>query len=168
MAIPNFEPAEKLITASGADLRFGGEQAYYRRPTPHGTWPQHADGDFVQMPRREKFTSQGGYYESVLHELGHWSEVRTGWDSTVQGYPLSELAAEMGACFTANELGIPGSDNLENHVAYLQSWLTAMKNDPKFIFRASTQASKVTDYLMAFVRQAEPQPVATDATEEAA
>ena len=164
VVLPNFEPAEKLIAVSHADIRFGGEQAFYHRPTPHGTWPHHTDGDFVQMPLRQKFTSQGGWYKSVLHELGHWSEVRTGWDSTVQGYPLSELAAEMGACFTANELGIPGSDDLTNHASYIQSWLAAMKNDPKFIFRASTQASKVTDYLMSFVRQAEPQPVA-DAAE---
>ena len=72
----------------------------------------------------------------------------------------------MGACFTANELGIPGSDDLTNHAAYLQSWLQAMKNDPKFIFKASTQASRVTDFLMGFVRQAVAEPATAE--EEAA
>jgi len=53
----------------------------------------------------------------------------------------------------ATELNIPQGEGIENHVAYLKNWLKAMKNDPKFIFSASTQASKVTDFLMGFVRE---------------
>ena len=44
---------------------------------------------------------------------------------------------------------ILGMDPLTNHVSYLKSWLDAMKGDPSFIFKASTQASKVCDYLLA-------------------
>ncbi len=35
-----------------------------------------------------------------------------------------------------------------------------MKNDPAFIFKASTRASKVTDYLVGFVRQEQVEPEA--------
>ena len=35
-----------------------------------------------------------------------------------------------------------------------------MKADPSYIFKASTQASKATDYLLSFVRK--PEPVAAE------
>jgi hypothetical protein len=40
-----------------------------------------------------------------------------------------------------------------------------MKNDSRFVFKASTQASKVCDFLMLFVRQpvAEPAPAEGEA-----
>ena len=64
---------------------------------------------------------------------------------------MGELIAEMASCFVSSELGIPAID-LGNHAAYLANWLAAMKADPSFIFRASTQASKTADYLMSFVK----------------
>ena len=69
---------------------------------------------------------------------------------------MGELIAEIGGCFLANELGLPVSDQT-NHVAYLQNWLQAMKNDPSFIFKASTQASKAADFILAFSRTPEPE-----------
>jgi antirestriction protein ArdC len=66
---------------------------------------------------------------------------------------MGELIAEMGACYLATELGIPNDETLENHAAYLKSWLSSMRNDPNFIFRASRQASKVCDFLLSFVKQ---------------
>jgi hypothetical protein len=74
-----------------------------------------------------------------------------GWDHHANGYAAGELVAEMSACILAAELGIPSGESLENHAAYLRSWLTAMKADSSFIFKASTQASKVTDYLLTFL-----------------
>ena len=35
-----------------------------------------------------------------------------------------------------------------------------MKNDRNFIFKASKQAGKVTDFLLGFVKQPEPEAVA--------
>lgn len=98
-------------------------------------------------------TPIGSYYETVLHELAHWSEVRTGWDHKQHGYPMGELVAEIAASFVSTELGLPQAADLENRAAYLQSWLKHMRNDPAYIFKASTQASKVTDFLLAFVRK---------------
>jgi antirestriction protein ArdC len=57
----------------------------------------------------------------------------------------------MGSCFISKELRIPQSDDfLENHTAYVASWLTKLESDPKFIFRASTAASKASDFILAF------------------
>ena len=68
---------------------------------------------------------------------------------------MGELIAEIAACYLTSELGIPNAEQIENHAAYLQSWLKSMKNDPNFIFKAAKQASKVTDFLLSFVRQPE-------------
>jgi antirestriction protein ArdC len=72
------------------------------------------------------------------------------------GYALGELAAEIASCYVAAELGVPQGEGLGNHAAYLRSWLDAMKGDRNYIFKASKQASKVTDFLLNFVKQPEP------------
>ena len=152
-ATPNFAPADALIAATSADIQPSQDKAFYVRPMPEDTWPFHRDGDLIVMPRRQNFKKPGAYYETIFHELAHWSEVRVGWDHREHGYSAGELVAEMTGTFLASELGVPDGEDLTNHAAYLKSWLDVMKADPSFIFRASTQASKVTDYLLSFVRQ---------------
>lgn len=151
--LPDFGPADELIAASGADIRHEGDQAYYRRPTPVGTWPNHDEGDFIVLPPKHRFDPPGAYYETAFHELAHHSEVRLGWDSDSHGYAMNELVAEMAASFLSTELGVPQAESLENHAAYLKSWLREMKDDPSFVFKASTQASRVADHLLGFVQQ---------------
>lgn len=144
-AVPDFAPADELIEATEADIRHGGNRAFYR-----------PSEDFIQMPPKHRFDPPGSYYESLLHELGHWSEHRVGWDSKKAGYAMNELVAEMVSCFLATELGVPQGEGIENHAAYLKSWLTEMKNDHSFIFKASTQAGKVTDFLLSYVEEKVP------------
>ena len=60
---PDFEPAEELMKATGADIRLCGDKAFYSLA-----------GDFICLPRKEKFVTLGTYYESAFHELGHWSD----------------------------------------------------------------------------------------------
>ena len=153
LEFPKFDQAEKLIQKTGAAIHFGGDKAFYSLPMPAGSWPNHESGDYVVMPNREQFESPASFYETALHELSHWAEVRTGWDREKHGYEMGELIAEMSSCFLAAELGIPATA-LENHAAYLANWLEAMRGDSSFIFKASTQASKTADYLMSFVKPA--------------
>ncbi len=150
-AEPDFEPAEELISATGSDIRFGGDRAYYCR-----------GGDFIMLPPRVTFDPPGAFYETVVHELAHWSETRTGWDFAKNGYALGELVAEIASCYVGQELGVPQGETLGNHAAYLKSWLEALRNDRNYVFKAAKQASKVTDYLLNFVKQ--PQPEAIGAT----
>ena len=155
VVLPDYGPAEELIAATGADIRHGGDRAYYCRPMPEGTWPNHTDGDYIRIPPKHRYVKSGCYYETLAHELCHWSELRTGWNDTKEGYPAGELAAEIGATYLCSELGVPCGEDLANHAAYLQSWLSAMKADPSYIFKASTQASKATDYLLSLVKKEE-------------
>lgn len=136
-----FGEADRAIAATGADIRFGGDRAYYRRSE-----------DFIQIPPRETFALPE-FYETVLHELCHWSENRLHWEGS---RPMAELVAEIGSCFTATELGLPNAQNMTNHAAYVQSWLQAMQNDSKFIFDAASQASKATDFILSFSRAVKP------------
>jgi antirestriction protein ArdC len=138
--ITRYENADKTIEATGADIRYGGNRAFYNRL-----------GDYIQVPLRQQFTA-AEYYETVMHELVHWSEKRLDWNRKDGGYAMGELIAEMGSCFLATELGIPIAENLPNHASYLQNWLKAMQSDHKFIFQASTQASRAADFILSFSR----------------
>lgn len=69
-----FERAEQVIESTGADIRYGGIRACYS-----------VSGDYIQMPNREQF-SVPEYYETVFHELCHWSEhpTRLNWSRLQQ------------------------------------------------------------------------------------
>jgi antirestriction protein ArdC len=140
---PDYEPAEQLIQATGADIRYGGGRACYSPA-----------GDFICLPSKTSFIG-GSYYPTALHELAHWSECRVGWERKKDSYAMGELIAELASCFFATELGVPNTEPLENHAAYVKSWSAAMKDDANYIFKASRQASKVCDLLLSFVKQTE-------------
>jgi len=150
ITFPDYQPFEELVAATKADIRHGGEKAFYRRPSPIGSFPNHTDGDFIVVPERHRFESSGAYYETLAHELSHWSEIRLNWEGT---YAMGELIAEISSTYLCHELGVPNANDLTNHASYLQSWIKEMKGDPSFIFKASTQASKTTEFLLSFVRK---------------
>lgn len=156
---PNFEAAEQLLDALGPDtIYYGGDKAFYARPTPEGSWPNHAGGDYIQLPHRSAFNRISDFYLTAMHEAAHFSEARLRWDHREYGYAAGELVAEMSACMLAAELGVPDSGDLTNHAAYLKSWLDAMRADSSYVFKAATQASKVVDFLLSLVRE----PVTVD------
>ena len=138
-----YEHADAVIEATGADIRYGGNEAFYR-----------SGDDFIQVPFRHQFESAEAFYETSFHELCHWTEKRVGFDRSQaeNTYALGELVAEIGSCFLMGELGLPTTSNLTNHAAYLESWLKGMNGDPKFIFRAAAQASKAVEFVLSFSR----------------
>ena len=143
-----FEQADELIASTGADIRQGYQAAYV------------PSGDYITMPPRESFDSAANYAETAFHELAHWTETpqRLNWDRKGEGYAMGELRAEIAACYIATELGIPHSQRMDKSAAYVQHWLRALKNDHRAIFRASSQASRAADYLLAFVRTDQTAP----------
>jgi antirestriction protein ArdC len=83
---PDYAKADRLIAATGADIRFTDEPraAYY------------PGGDFIVLPHRWRFRTVDVFFLTAFHELCHWSEpeCRLGWhDSRV---PVQELRAELG------------------------------------------------------------------------
>jgi len=107
------------------------------------------------MPHPGQFIAQKEFISTSFHELVHWSEVRLGWQGS---YALGELIAEIGACYIAAQLRIPGGDDLDNRTAYLANWLRELEDDPRAILRAASQASKATEFILGISRSTEPQP----------
>lgn len=133
------EEFDRVVAATGADIRYGGSKAAYHR----------LPADYIQMPHEDRFESFPALAETLAHELSHWSEHRLNWSGS---YAEGELRAEMAAVFTVAALNIPDSGNLENHAAYVGSWLEALQNDHKFLFRAAAAASKSADFILSFGR----------------
>ncbi len=137
----DYEPAETAIRATNAEIRFGGNRAFYS--------PGH---DFIQCPHKGQFIDAKEYYGTLFHELAHWSESRLGWKGE---YSAGELRAEIAAAFVSAELGVPQSDDLSNVNAYVKSWLRALRDDPRYIFTAAAAASKAASFLLEFSRPKE-------------
>jgi antirestriction protein ArdC len=151
---------EALIRRSGADLRIGGERAYY-----------DVHGDFVRVPPPQAYFEPVNWHRTALHELGHWSGAsgRLGRDLSgsfgSKNYAKEELVAEITAAFTCASLGIVPT---VRHADYIGSWLEVLREDDRAIVRAASAASKAADYLLAFRPGAEAgNPVRALADEDA-
>lgn len=143
---------DQLVKATNADIRFGFDKAaYYRLPA-----------DYIVMPDEGRFNTFGDFADTLLHELSHWTEHRLGWSGS---YSAGELRSSLASAFLSASLNVPNSGDLTNHAAYVQSWLQALENDPRHIFKASAAASKAADYLLGFVR---PKQGSAEVEEEAA
>lgn len=141
----DFKPAEKVIAATGADIRHvpGGQAAYYRPPQ-----------DFIIMPLKSQFANLAGYYGTVMHEISHWSESRLGFSGS---YALGELRAELSAAYLMAAVGVPqvGADVTANTASYLESWIKCLKEDHSAIFKISSAASKAADFILSFSQEAQ-------------
>lgn len=146
-----FQEAERVVAATGAEIRFGGSRAYCS-----------LDQDYIQMPPKSQFAVPD-FWDTLFHEMTHWTEhpSRLNWDRKIpeHTYALGEVIAELGSCFLAGELGLPLNETLENHAAYLKDWLQQMKADSRWIFRATAQASRAADFILSFSRVEEPEQV---------
>lgn len=140
----NHERAEKVLKASGAKIQHSEiDRAFYRPNT-----------DSIHLPKKELFDTQDKYYATALHELGHWSGHESRLDRDLkhpfgsEGYAKEELVAEISSMILGHELQI-GHDETQ-HVAYVESWIKVLKEDPLEIFRAAASAEKVKNYIMSF------------------
>jgi antirestriction protein ArdC len=138
-APPVFEriaSAEQFTARTSADIRHGGNRAYYA-----------IDADRVQLPPFESFRDAEGYYATLLHELTHWTRHGT------------RLAREFGrkrwgdAGYAAEELVGVTPEPRDDHASYIASWLEVLKNDKRAIFTAASHAQRAADYLHGLQQQ---------------
>lgn len=145
--IENIGSADRLVQESAADIRHGGDQAYYVPAQ-----------DYIMMPARSMFkdtttsTATENYYSTLFHELTHWTGAKHRLDrlNTAKfggkDYAFEELVAELGAAMCCASTGVTSSPR-EDHARYIQNWLHALKSDKRFIFAAASQAQKAVDFL---------------------
>jgi antirestriction protein ArdC len=65
---------------------------------------------------------------------------------TDRGYGLEELIAELGSAFLCAHLELTPSVR-EEHAAYIEYWLKALKEDNRAIFTAASHAQRAVDFL---------------------
>ena len=58
------------------------------------------------------------------------------------------MRAELASAFLGAELGLPC--DLPDHASYVASWLGALRQDKREIFRAAADEQRIADYLLAF------------------
>lgn len=139
--------AEALLTKSGAEIHHKiGDRAYYS-----------PNRDHIVLPMKEQFKSAEHYYSTALHELGHWSGHESRLDRGLmdifgsKDYAREELRAEISSMMVGQEIGI--RHDPDNHIAYAQSWIKLLEDDPKEILYAARDAQKIFDYVMQFDRE---------------
>ncbi len=147
-AAPQLDPVQRIEAAdlffanTGADIRHGGNQAFYA-----------SEPDYVQMPPFVSFKDAESYCSTLAHELTHWTRHTSRLARDFgrkkfgdEGYAREELVAEIGSAFLSCDLGITPEPR-EDHASYLNHWLKVLKEDKRAIFQAAAYAQKAVDYL---------------------
>jgi antirestriction protein ArdC len=146
--MPPIEAVEQVIDglkADGLSVLHGGDRASYVPKL-----------DTIKMPEKGAFHSPEDYHATLLHEAAHATGAKKRLDrfglfgnlSNADAYAREELRAELASAMLGAELGIPqGQYHIDNHAAYLASWLQALKNDKNEIFKAASAAQKISDWL---------------------
>jgi antirestriction protein ArdC len=151
--IVRLERADSLVSSSCAEIRHGGDMAYYRPRAGDGS------GDCIQMPDERLFQAEQesqrseDYFSVLLHELTHWTSPAGRCDRQLgkrlgyAAYAMEEHVAELGAAILCAELGITATPR-PDHSGYLSHWLRAMKSDTRAIFTAASQAPRAVNFLL--------------------
>jgi antirestriction protein ArdC len=136
------ERADAFFQAIGANVRHGGNRAYYA-----------PDSDYIQMPPFGAFIENVAYYSTLAHEHTHWTTKVARCDRQLgkrfgdHAYAAEELIAELGAAFTCAHLGL-STEPREDHAQYIKSWLNVLKADSRAIFTAASKAQRATDWMI--------------------
>lgn len=146
---------EAFVAATQATIQERGHSACYNLTT-----------DTIHMPERALFVGSStssateSFYSTLLHELTHWTghparlnrELKNRFGDAA--YSMEELVAELGAAFLCADLGVTPSPR-PDHAAYIQGWLSVLRQDQRALFTAASKASAASDYLF----KLQPQPL---------
>ena len=143
------ETADSIITdycsREGVTLTHeAGDRAFYRPST-----------DSITLPHMAQFALTAEYYSTAFHELTHstgHSKRLNRLDKTAffgsEAYSKEELIAEIGASALVNLAGLETSNSFRNNTAYIQNWLSVLRNDKRFIVSASGKAEKAVNLIL--------------------
>ena len=114
--------------------------------------------DEIHLPLRESFKNEYGLYSTFLHEAAH----STGHSSRLnrfkgaeanatfgsENYAKEELRAEIASMFLGTEYHLENSEqHIEQHAAYVESWIKGLTSDKNYLFDAIAEAEKISKYL---------------------
>ena len=149
------EACEKLVNGwkDAPAVRYGQTRAAYAPAR-----------DEILMPDPRTFFDDEKFYSVLFHEATHSTGHRKRLNRHEKfpdhrfgskDYSMEELVAEMGAAYLCGLCGIENK-TIDNSAAYIQSWLSKLKSDNRFIIQASGYAQKAVDYILE--NQSEPVP----------
>lgn len=106
--------------------------------------------DIIYMPHKEEFKSTEEYYQTLFHEVAHWTAHKDRLNRKLSQekneYGQEELIAEIASCLLCNAVGITPSIN--NTVNYCRGWSEAFGKDSKLVVSAAGKAQKVLDWVL--------------------
>lgn len=127
------ERAETFFANTQADIRTGGNRAYYA-----------ITGDFIRRPPFETFRDAGSHAATLAHELTHCARHLTRLNRELGckrwgdgAYAMEKFVAELGSAFLCADLHIT-PEVREDHASYIQSWLKVLKYDKRAVFTAAS------------------------------
>ena len=121
-----------------------GDRAFYRPAN-----------DSITVPMMAQFSSTAEYYSTIFHEMTHstgHSKRLNRIDRTAffgsEAYSKEELVAEIGAAALVNAAGLETASSFKNSTAYIQNWLSVLRNDKRFIVSAAGKAEKAVKLIL--------------------
>ena len=150
------EKAEAVIQAmkerTGLLVIHGGDKAFYSPKL-----------DEVRVPVKRSFHSEYDYFSTIFHEFSHSTlhEKRLNRTNAIgqkwgdSAYALEELRAEIASAILSDSTGLSArcspesmKAHVENHSAYLRSWIKAIEKDPMAVFSAAKDAEAMAEYVL--------------------
>lgn len=124
-------------------------------------------GNCVTVPKKRAFITQYSYYSTLLHEIVHSTRQflnkenlgkrdNKAHDKKTVKYSYEELVAQIGSNMLLNTFGIlPENEKIDgvNDYAYLNSWMSKLKEQKRMIVMAASDAQKAADYIMAIAEK---------------
>ena len=143
------QQAEAIIAnylrTSGVKLHHEqGDRAFYRPAS-----------DSITLPLLAQFRETAEYYSTAFHEMVHSTGHKSRLDRLEktaffgsEAYSKEELIAEIGAAALVNVAGLETAKSFRNTTAYIQNWLSVLKNDKRFIVSVSGKAEKAVNLIL--------------------
>ena len=147
------EKAESILldywTREGIEVKHAASNEAYYSPSR----------DLIHLPLFEQFRIANEYYSVAFHESIHSTMKESRCNRAKERkselvafgskeYSKEELVAELGSANLMNIIGIETQKSFRNSSAYIQNWLSVLKNDVRFIVSASSRAEKAAEYIM--------------------
>lgn len=113
--------------------------------------------DEVVVPMMSQYAIVEEYYSTTFHELTHSTMKRGRCDRKSENklaafgneeYSREELVAEIGSAMLCNYAGLDNEKAFKNSVAYIQGWLSHLKDDNKAIVWAASRAEAAAKYII--------------------
>lgn len=143
------EAAEAIITEyvkrEGVKLEHHeGDAAFYQPAT-----------DRIVLPMMKQFTETAEYYGTAFHEMVHstghakrLARIDSQANFGGEEYSKEELVAEIGSAALVHHAGLETSSSFHNSAAYVQNWLSILRNDKRFIVSAAGKADKAVNFIL--------------------